>query len=200
MFLADLAQEDPTYRILQRTKQVGLSEAEEHVDPQIKDATSVPRMRASSPAFLKDSLKTVICSDSSLVQHHRSRDVCLPPLRRTSTDPAIVKHVGDRFSKSIAVNAPESGRIFPCEEERWAGPAYSSSPPPSSLPFPKLCLPRAKVISHSFTPLVKQHSISVHIPLREPYAPTNPCSMDGGASDVAFATRNLRRLLNLDAR
>lgn len=80
--------------------------------------------------------------------------------------------------------------------ELWAGPAYSNSPPPSSVPIPKFSLrPR--------------RSISLELPLSEPEvvvpaaaksAPSSPTRepADGFFLNTLTATENLRRILHLD--
>lgn len=85
--------------------------------------------------------------------------------------------------------------------ELWAGPAYSNSPEPSSLPIPKfslrpkrsasLNLPSSSASDVSFQPVAKSAPPS---PTR--YRTTS-FSRDVVNSDE-FATKNLRRILNLD--
>ncbi|XP_052187958.1 uncharacterized protein LOC127798436 [Diospyros lotus] len=84
--------------------------------------------------------------------------------------------------------------------ELWAGPAYSNSPPPSSLPIPKfslrpkrtvsLDLPASSASDINFRPLAKS-------------APPSPTRDHSNSSRYFFessasATKNLRRILNLD--
>eukprot|EP00249_Psilotum_nudum_P019748 c27401_g1_i2 orf=496-2184(+) len=90
-------------------------------------------------------------------------------------------------------------------DERWAGPAYTNSPPPSSLPLPTFSL---KQLRSSFAELPASGeqlmdnwgSLGRGGP---PSFPTVACGSGlttfGGAIDVAFATKDLRRLLNLDS-
>lgn len=83
--------------------------------------------------------------------------------------------------------------------ELWAGPTYSNSPPPSSLPIPKFSL--------------RQKSVSLELPEKEfglkfhPVAKSAPSSPRGGSCpsppnsffhSTALATKDLRRILNLD--
>lgn len=82
--------------------------------------------------------------------------------------------------------------------ELWAGPAYSNSPPPSSLPMPKFSLREKRSVSLELPgsdPVVPMH----------PIAKSAPSSPTGGYSPAAelfgtvdTATRTLRRILNLD--
>lgn len=83
--------------------------------------------------------------------------------------------------------------------ERWAGPAYSNSPPPSSLPMPKfsmrpkrsvsLDLPRSDT-KYDFRPVAKSAPAS---PTRD-RSPSPSDLFDTSDS----ATKTLRRILNLD--
>lgn len=80
--------------------------------------------------------------------------------------------------------------------ELWAGPAYSNSPPPSSLPIPKFSMRPKRTVSLDLpgsAPVMKMHAIAKSAPpspTREPY----PSPRDF----TDFATKNLRRILNLN--
>lgn len=156
-------------------------------------------------------------NDTPTVGHHGEvQDNVLPkslaPLRRTTTEPPMAKHTVGQYTSRVMhisfndlkleAHAQEHqycGVDLSCEE-RWAGPAYSASPPPSSLPLPKLCLPHAKVTSSELPPLIQQYSTSVYTQsFLEPSGPTCRASGNGEAWDAAFATKSLRRLLNLDS-
>eukprot|EP00250_Pteridium_aquilinum_P010492 c19426_g1_i1 orf=524-1789(+) len=127
----------------------------------------------------------------------------LARLRRTSTEPQMVKHVAQYRSQVMHISFSDS-KLGPHShgyldntgtlscQERWAGPAYTSSPSPSSLPLPKRCLPNSRLSSLELPPLVKQYSTSVYM---QPFLGS---SEKGGAWDVAFATKSLRKMLNLD--
>lgn len=93
--------------------------------------------------------------------------------------------------------------------ERWAGPAYSNSPPPSSLPLPKFSTKLTKSWPSESSPVDLKFEVSV---VSSPSACTSsaprtshslrswmPVYESEGARDVAFATENLRRILNLDS-
>ncbi|XP_058085011.1 uncharacterized protein LOC131232644 [Magnolia sinica] len=83
--------------------------------------------------------------------------------------------------------------------ELWAGPAYSNSPPPSSLPIPKFSLRQKRSISlDSPIPVC---GFTVH-PIAKS-APSSPSreSCSSSASNLFLntaATENLRRILHLD--
>ncbi|GFY98803.1 hypothetical protein Acr_13g0002040 [Actinidia rufa] len=85
--------------------------------------------------------------------------------------------------------------------ELWAGPAYSNSPPPSSLPMPKFPLPPKRTISLNLPPSPASDMYFHPIAKSAPPSPTrdhsNPCSRDLFHS-ADSATKTLRRILNLD--
>ncbi|KAJ8899517.1 hypothetical protein K2173_018491 [Erythroxylum novogranatense] len=83
--------------------------------------------------------------------------------------------------------------------ERWAGPAYSNSPPPSSLPIPKFSMRPKRTVSLDLH--VRHCGIEVHAVAKS--APASPTRGHGMPSrDLFFradtATKTLRRILNLD--
>ncbi|KAK1263498.1 hypothetical protein QJS04_geneDACA009496 [Acorus gramineus] len=77
----------------------------------------------------------------------------------------------------------------------WAGPAYSNSPPPSSLPMPKFSLRQKRSVSVG-PPPSPEREIMVPHPLAKS-APASP-TRDSESLDRTAATRDLRRILNLD--
>lgn len=82
--------------------------------------------------------------------------------------------------------------------ELWAGPAYSNSPPPSSLPMPKFSLREKRSVSLDLPgsdPVVPLHPIAKSAP-SSPTRELSPAAELFGTVDSA--TRNLRRILNLD--
>ncbi|XVE77800.1 hypothetical protein DITRI_Ditri13aG0091800 [Diplodiscus trichospermus] len=99
---------------------------------------------------------------------------------------------GKSFSEEI------SGESF-MYSELWAGPAYSNSPPPSSLPIPK------------FSFRVKR-TVSLDLPAADPVIDVHPTAKSAPASptrelnppvaelfhNADSATKTLRRILNLD--
>lgn len=153
-----------------------------------------------------------ISCKAEIIQCSGEHDSMLPKgltrLRRTSTEPQITTHIlGQYRSKMMHISfdnsKPESlahsrgfshNTALSCQE-RWAGPAYTSSPSPSSLPLPKLCLPHTRFSSLEIPPLVKQYSTNVYM---QPFLGSSAPSENGGAWDVAFATKSLRKMLNLE--
>ncbi|TYI00533.1 hypothetical protein ES332_A11G140900v1 [Gossypium tomentosum] len=105
----------------------------------------------------------------------------------------------NRTTKNVKFSSEEiSGEGFPyCE--LWAGPAYSNSPPPSSLPIPKFSL-RVK------------RTLSLDLPAADPIVDVHPTGNSAPASPTGefhpsvaklfgcddSATKTLRRILNLD--
>lgn len=78
----------------------------------------------------------------------------------------------------------------------FAGPAYSNSPPPSSLPIPKFSLRQKRSVS------LELPSSQPQVELR-PLAKSAPTSPTGERAsqfslDVVIATENLRKILHLD--
>ncbi|OAY75609.1 hypothetical protein ACMD2_03132 [Ananas comosus] len=107
-----------------------------------------------------------------------------------------------RRSKPVAVNSPmlspnktDVNDDISCPE-LWAGPAYSNSPPPSSLPMPKFSLRQKRSISLEL-PLPKPEVSAGPIPNSAPSSPTRDFA-DDFVLNAATATENLRRILHLD--
>ncbi|KAL5712586.1 hypothetical protein ACHQM5_014744 [Ranunculus cassubicifolius] len=84
--------------------------------------------------------------------------------------------------------------------ELWAGPAYSNSPPPSSLPIPNFSLRQKRSVSLELP--VRELAMKVH-----PVSKSAPSSPRGGScpspdnflrSNASAATKDLRRILNLN--
>ncbi|KAK9747748.1 hypothetical protein RND81_02G012900 [Saponaria officinalis] len=83
--------------------------------------------------------------------------------------------------------------------ERWAGPAYSNSPPPSSLPMPKFDVTPKRTVSLE----LPAFESDLNLPPMSKSAPTSPTNKSPRSSvdffsDDDCATRTLRRILNLD--
>lgn len=140
----------------------------------------------------------------------------LSPTPRTPS--AIIAHSSGKSkgqdakpSKKLVISSPISislkdggkkqrqSRDNVCFSELWAGPAYSNSPPPSSLPIPKFSLKPKRTVSLELP--VCESDLNL-----EPMAKSAPASPTGGTlgwSDDFFwndesATKSLCRILNLD--
>lgn len=96
---------------------------------------------------------------------------------------------------SISPKPTTKGPIFNDDTEElayselWAGPAYSNSPPPSSLPIPKFSLRQKRTVSLEL-PLP---SSGIELPPVAKSAPPSP-----SRECFSSATENLRRILHLD--
>ena len=130
-----------------------------------------------------------------------------PPPARTYSSPEaktpkqqqqLLRHGGKR-TRPISISPSTSP---PSRSELWAGPAFSNSPPPSSLPIPKFSLCQKRSISLELPPAEPSDDVEVR-----PHAKSAPSSPVGGSgydffSDnetaTAIATENLRRILQLD--
>lgn len=131
------------------------------------------------------------------------------PVSPLSTDPGCSKPV--QKSSPIPISAK-----FICNEkfsdegfdgslsfsERWAGPTYSNSPPPSSLPIPKFLQLPKRTQSFDFPNVVSHHDVSVHLISKSaPTSPTRDFSPPPISKDLFYsadsATITLRRILNL---
>ncbi|KAF6138160.1 hypothetical protein GIB67_033574 [Kingdonia uniflora] len=81
--------------------------------------------------------------------------------------------------------------------ELWAGPTYSNSPPPSSLPIPKFSLRQKRSVSLELPVAVAVSGIKMHpISKSAPSSPTQ--SFMSSPSSFASATKDLRRILHLE--
>lgn len=103
---------------------------------------------------------------------------------------------GKKRSRAISISPSTSP---PSRPELWAGPAFSNSPPPSSLPIPKFPLHQKRSVSLEFPPA--DRSDEEEAPVHAKSAPSSPTASSGvgffSGNDVAIATENLRRILHL---
>ncbi|KAK4800631.1 hypothetical protein SAY86_021118 [Trapa natans] len=126
-----------------------------------------------------------------------SDPACMQPSQKSIPIPIIAKSIcNEKFSDEGFFDGSLSF------SERWAGPTYSNSPSPSSLPIPKfLQLPTS---SHSlgFPNVVSHHDFSAHqISKSAPTSPTREFSLPPFSEDLFhsadYASITLRRILNL---
>ncbi|KAI3439417.1 uncharacterized protein J3R85_004840 [Psidium guajava] len=84
--------------------------------------------------------------------------------------------------------------------ELWAGPAYSNSPPPSSLPIPKFSLRPKRTISLDLPKSSSDDMVRHPIAKSAPASPARDCKPSTKAffHSADSATKTLRRILNLD--
>ncbi|KAF8019890.1 hypothetical protein BT93_G0549 [Corymbia citriodora subsp. variegata] len=85
--------------------------------------------------------------------------------------------------------------------ELWAGPAYSNSPPPSSLPIPKFSLRPKRTVSLDLPSSASDDVVMHPIAKSAPASPTRDSKLSAKAffHSADSATQTLRRILNLDA-
>lgn len=101
----------------------------------------------------------------------------------------------------------EKDMVDGCDEfalwERWAGPSYINSPPPSALPIPRFPRKQSKIQSSSIT---EQYDEVTSGQMRARFITPSPTCMSGWQQPgiawdvVATATKDLKRILNLDLR
>ncbi|MBA0715259.1 hypothetical protein Golax_014168 [Gossypium laxum] len=128
----------------------------------------------------------------------------LPPSSSSSSSPNTpCPHSKTTMKSSTTLinnnRATKNGREGFPYRELWAGPAYSNSPPPISLPIPKFSL-RVK------------RTVSLDLPAADPFVDVHPTGNSAPASPTGelhpsvaklfgcddSATKTLRRILNLD--
>lgn len=165
--------------------------------------------KARSPPIAKQSLptspKTPSAAPSNVKKQFHSDQNPKHTKRITKSNsvpiPIDIKHVDYSFKDNP--RGPLNDNFF--YSELWAGPAYSNSPPPSSLPIPKFSIKPKRTVS------LELPSVSVSasdIDLLTPFAKSAPPSptrehhkssrRDFFNSDDENATKTLRRILNLD--
>ncbi|KAL8530593.1 hypothetical protein ACS0TY_007574 [Phlomoides rotata] len=115
-------------------------------------------------------------------------------------NPKTTKRIAKSSSSPIpfAINFENKEGEFHFSE-LWAGPAYSNSPPPSSLPIPKFSLRPKRTVSLEL-PSVSSEFDLLPISKSAPASPTRERSPSpSDLFDIAdSATKTLRRILNLD--
>lgn len=168
------------------------------------------------PSVLPKDRSGILQSVSSGVKASEATGNDLPKMLKDSQ--SVASFDGIDYTK---VGSPSSsGFASPVfESEKWAGPAYSNSPPPSSLPFPKFYMQQMRSIAtdlmdanlcsknvesmdssrvlpseekvHSLLPIVPEKAQSTFAAVR-----SCPNSLQFGVD--TSATQDLRRLLGLD--
>lgn len=114
-------------------------------------------------------------------------------------NPKMSRRIAKTSSIPIPTNIKfennEGGLHF---SELWAGPAYSNSPPPSSLPMPKFSLRPKRTVSLDLPTVASE----IDLPPFSKSAPASPRERSPSSSDLFdvadSATKTLRRMLNLD--
>lgn len=170
-------------------------------------------------------LPTPIKAFSTPVTKRSSSYISFPPSSPETPSPTVnsnCRSVDYTTTKSkttvksnpIAINfkTPKNERAFnekfPIDfetmsySERWAGPAYSNSPPPSSLPIPKFSMRPKRTVSLELPVANDVCGIEMNHPIAKS-APPSPTREHTGSTRNVFvsadsATQTLRRILNLD--
>ncbi|KAK4776664.1 hypothetical protein SAY86_005352 [Trapa natans] len=129
-----------------------------------------------------------------------------PPLTEASPlKPAQIRSnpIPIRPKASCHENFPDEGLFDVCLSfsERWAGPTYSNSPPPSSVPIPKFLHLSERSRSLDFPNVASNDHVLLHpISKSAPASPVRefspPISKDLSSS-IDSATKTLCRILNL---
>ncbi|TKY62433.1 hypothetical protein E2542_SST12289 [Spatholobus suberectus] len=107
-----------------------------------------------------------------------------------SSAPVPINHKKQRgFSESV----PDGSILL---SELWAGPTYSNSPPPSSLPIPKFSVRPKRSVSLD----LPGSCAEVEMQLHASSAPSSPPRERSPSARDLFdsATKNLCRILNLN--
>lgn len=164
-------------------------------------------LKARSPSIAKPSLptspKTPSATPSNVKKQFHSDQNPKHTKRITKSNsvpiPIDIKHVNYSFKDDIRGSLNDN--FF--YSELWAGPAYSNSPPPSSLPIPKFSIKPKRTVSLDL-PSVSASNLDLLTPVAKsaPPSPTRDhhksSRRDFFNSDDEFATKTLRRILNLD--
>lgn len=127
--------------------------------------------------------------------------------------PSPIHSDSNTHSKTTVKTAPININAKACKKERafsedvfselWAGPTYSNSPPPSSLPIPKFSIRPKRTVSLDL-PCSAPEMIKTHHPVAKsaPPSPTREYNNYNSTRDIFrsadSATKTLRRILNLD--
>ncbi|KAE8696953.1 transducin family protein [Hibiscus syriacus] len=149
---------------------------------------STPTKQPSSPPFSPSSPKT----PSPFADGTHSK-----PTWKSSPIPINSNRTprnGKPFTDEISVE----GFVY---SELWAGPAYSNSPPPSSLPIHKFSLRVKRTVSLDLPaadPVVDVHQTAKSAPASPTRELSPSCAELFCSADSASATKALRRIFNLD--
>ncbi|KAL3698042.1 hypothetical protein R1sor_012118 [Riccia sorocarpa] len=179
-----------------------------------EDYSAAQSLSSSSVQLKKSSARSIISTTTEGVLVHKAHDE------------QVVKHASPRSDNSSREmhRRSESCDVFclpssppTAAAERWAGPAYTNSPPPSNLPFPTFPTqrPKSSLLGMSLVGLVDPLVPDV-VPVKASSAPSSPTRVTSvffserrtesrvdskglaARVDPSSATKDLRRILNLD--
>ncbi|KAJ0112991.1 hypothetical protein Patl1_03348 [Pistacia atlantica] len=170
------------------------------------------------PTPIRTSSASVTKRSSSFVSFNSSSSSKTPSSsvngNVNSVDNIPTKSKTSARSNPIAINmkTPRNERPFTGKllgefetlslSELWAGPAYSNSPPPSSLPIPKFSMQPKRTVSLDLPVMADEAAVEMDRPMAKS-APSSPTrDLIGRTRDIFLsadsATKTLRRILNLD--
>ncbi|KAF5741918.1 hypothetical protein HS088_TW10G00926 [Tripterygium wilfordii] len=124
------------------------------------------------------------------------------PLSKTSSFKSTPIPIKTKLAKNGEFCNDEMYKENLSFSERWAGPAYSNSPPPSSLPIPKFSVKAKRTVSLELPGNSDADIDFLHPTAKSaPASPTRAHRPSGKElfNGVDSATKTLRRILNLDA-
>lgn len=128
----------------------------------------------------------------------KSRSFNENPDRKTTPMSNPIPINGKGCRKEITFDEDLSGGSF-LLSELWAGPTYSNSPPPSSLPIPKFTMRPKRTVSLD----LPGSSPEIELRIMAKSAPSSPnrerlCFTSDLFDNADSATKTLRRILNLN--
>lgn len=160
--------------------------------------SSVPVTKRSSYVSFPSSPKT----PSPSVSHNSQ---CFDGTTKSKTgvksNPIGINFKSRNYDRSFNEKISSEFETF-SYSELWAGPAYSNSPPPSSLPIPKFFMRPKRTVSLDLPVTNDASDIEIPHPIAKS-APASPTRKHGNFTRDIFlsadsATKTLRRILNLD--
>ncbi|CAA0393307.1 unnamed protein product [Arabidopsis thaliana] len=135
----------------------------------------------------------------SQVQSPRSPKSVLPVFHHPSVDSGRTSPIPIANSRGSQIRRCSSEfvdkRRSLSYSELWAGPTYSNSPPPASVPIPKFSLQQKRTVSLTFP--APDSAVDIReVAKSAPVSPTS--SGDNPFRSTVSATMTLRRMLNLE--
>lgn len=125
---------------------------------------------------------------------------CSSPSSPKTPSPTEFKTIAK--SNPININVKVRNESSLSFSELWAGPTYSNSPPPSSLPIPKFSMRAKRTVSLEFPGKGNEIKMKHPIAKSAPPSPTRDYNTttkkDIFRASADSATKTLRRILNLD--
>ncbi|XP_027353082.1 uncharacterized protein LOC113863636 [Abrus precatorius] len=145
------------------------------------------------PTPFKSNTSSLASSKSPFTPSNSNKDNKTSP----RSTPVPINYKACEKERSFSEHVPdERSTLF---SELWAGPTYSNSPPPSSLPIPKFSARPKRTVSLDLPGSYPE----VEVPPLPNTAPASPCSKCSSSAKDLFdnadsATKTLCRILNLN--